>query len=276
MHIAMTSDARSFLEEHENWLHHDLASSVLVLNVAQSIRDIPDYCESPWLAAVRGGDRPLLIAVRTPPRSLLLSGGEAEALVELVPTVRMLFADLPGVIGPRAMVESFAEALAPGAWHEHMAMRLYRLDAVSWPQDMAEGQLRALTPADLPLLTRWIEGFRFDIGLQDPTPAPTAAQRMHDLGRGWLFESQGQPVAAVAGAERVLGTAHVDFVYTPPELRGRGYATAATALLSQQLLDRGASACFLFTDLANPTSNGVYQRIGYRPVCDYADLAFDS
>ena len=63
-------------------------------------------------------------------------------------------------------------------------------------------------------------------------------------------------------------------IYTPPELRRRGYASALTAALTQMLLDRGRRFCFLFTDLANPTSNSIYQRIGFRPIGDYRVVAF--
>ncbi|MFN8562638.1 MAG: GNAT family N-acetyltransferase [Anaerolineae bacterium] len=65
-------------------------------------------------------------------------------------------------------------------------------------------------------------------------------------------------------------------VYTPPELRGRGYASGCVAGMSQILLDTGRQFCFLFTDLRNPTSNHIYQVIGYEPVCDFTDYAFDS
>ena len=63
-------------------------------------------------------------------------------------------------------------------------------------------------------------------------------------------------------------------VYTPPPARGKGYATNCTAAVSQLLLDAGWAYCALFTDLDNPTSNSIYQKIGYRPVCDYADYHF--
>jgi hypothetical protein len=63
-------------------------------------------------------------------------------------------------------------------------------------------------------------------------------------------------------------------VYTPPELRGNGYATALTAEVSQRLLDGGRTFCFLYTDAANPTSNAIYERIGYRKVCEAAAIAF--
>ena len=63
-------------------------------------------------------------------------------------------------------------------------------------------------------------------------------------------------------------------MYTPPELRGRGYATALVAQLSSQLLAEGRRFCFLYTDLANPTSNAIYERIGYVRVCESAEIAF--
>jgi predicted GNAT family acetyltransferase len=63
-------------------------------------------------------------------------------------------------------------------------------------------------------------------------------------------------------------------VYTPPALRKRGYASALTAALSQELLDSGRKFCFLFTDLANPTSNRIYQQIGYQAVCDVDEYRF--
>ena len=65
----------------------------------------------------------------------------------------------------------------------------------------------------------------------------------------------------------------VSAVYTPPEHRGRGYARACTAALSQILLD-SYQFCFLFTDRANATSNYIYQQIGYKPVCDVDEYRF--
>ena len=63
-------------------------------------------------------------------------------------------------------------------------------------------------------------------------------------------------------------------VYTPPEHRGTGYGSAVTAAVSQHALDAGARDVILFTDLANPTSNSIYQKIGYRPVYDSTELEF--
>jgi predicted GNAT family acetyltransferase len=64
-------------------------------------------------------------------------------------------------------------------------------------------------------------------------------------------------------------------VYTPPDYRGRGYASACTAALSQQMLYAGYQYCFLYTDLSNPTSNRIYQNIGYELVCDIDSYRFE-
>ena len=72
-----------------------------------------------------------------------------------------------------------------------------------------------------------------------------------------------------------LNGVRVSTVYTPPEFRRRGYAAACVAALSQRLLDSGKRACFLFADRANATSNGIYQRIGYRQVAEFGEYFFD-
>jgi predicted GNAT family acetyltransferase len=78
-------------------------------------------------------------------------------------------------------------------------------------------------------------------------------------GLAWLWDDGG---TTVAGASRIGP------VYTPPAMRGRGYAGALTAHVSRMVLDEGALAC-LYTDLANPTSNRLYAAIAYEPVADF-------
>jgi hypothetical protein len=91
----------------------------------------------------------------------------------------------------------------------------------------------------------------------------------------YLWED-GVPVSFACGSKSLPSAARIGPVYTPPEYRRKGYATACVAALSQQLLERGCHSCFLFTDLANPTSNYIYKTIGYRPVCDWHDYSFIS
>jgi predicted GNAT family acetyltransferase len=112
------------------------------------------------------------------------------------------------------------------------------------------------------------------LGLLTPAEARASAEQRVAAGEIFLWVD-GEP-RSMAG--RARPTAHgiaVNGVYTPPEWRGRGYATSCVAQVSARLLDEGRSFCVLFTDLANPTSNAIYARIGYRGIRDYAvyDLA---
>ncbi|MBV9379765.1 MAG: GNAT family N-acetyltransferase [Streptosporangiaceae bacterium] len=91
-----------------------------------------------------------------------------------------------------------------------------------------------------------------------------------------LWEKDGVPVSVAGITRRVAGMARIGPVYTPPELRGRGYAGAATAEVSRAALAAGVGEVLLYTDLANPTSNALYQRIGYQPVEDRVVLSFGS
>ena len=84
----------------------------------------------------------------------------------------------------------------------------------------------------------------------------------------------GDRVSMCSRSRPTLHGASIGLVYTPPGLRGRGYASACVADLSQRILDSGKAFCTLFTDLANPTSNAIYQRIGYRPLCDFREIRF--
>jgi predicted GNAT family acetyltransferase len=116
--------------------------------------------------------------------------------------------------------------------------------------------------------------------LEESDPGRLEARSMveHRLASGdggfLLWVDGGETVSVSGWGGPTPNGIRVGPVYTPPELRGRGYATALVAELSQSLLDGGRSFVFLYTDLANPTSNAIYERIGYRMVCESAEIAF--
>jgi predicted GNAT family acetyltransferase len=89
-----------------------------------------------------------------------------------------------------------------------------------------------------------------------------------------LWIDEGTPVSLAAAGGATPSGLRVGPVYTPPQRRGRGYASAVTAAVSAGALARGWEYCFLFTDLANPTSNRIYRRLGYEPVCDVDQWVF--
>ncbi len=275
MHVLTFTEAAAFLDQAESWLVGRITENNLVLGIATTERKRPGtYGPDPWFALVLEGERPVLAALRTPPRPVVASQGDLAAVSALVEALRREQPDNPGVVGPRAVAEAVARCWSGEPWRELMAMRAYELTAILPDERRPAGTLRPVKDHERPMLVRWIEGFRRDAHLRDPTPAIDTARRMMEGASAWFFEVDGRPVATVAGRADLPGAARIGMVYTPPELRGRGYGSAATADLSARLLSGDTRACFLFTDLANPTSNAIYQRIGYRPMCDYADLAF--
>ena len=90
----------------------------------------------------------------------------------------------------------------------------------------------------------------------------------------WCDSAPGRMVSMAIWTGLTPHGVRIGMVYTPPQFRGRGYASNCVAALTRRLLDSGRSFCFLFTDLANPTSNKIYQAIGYRHVCDFRKILF--
>jgi predicted GNAT family acetyltransferase len=114
---------------------------------------------------------------------------------------------------------------------------------------------------------------------EDPGDERLARSVDHNLsavGAGFALRDDGGPVSFAGYGNETRHGVRIGPVYTPPEHRSRGYASAVVAGLSQQLLDEGRRFCFLFTDLANPTANRLYARLGYKPVCDAAEIVFDT
>jgi hypothetical protein len=133
--------------------------------------------------------------------------------------------------------------------------------------------------ADRPLLLEWLRAFTFEA---IPRPEEDIERMEHLLDTRfigedaamWLWERDGEPVSLAGYTGPTLTGTRVGPVYTPPEHRRRGYASALVAELSGFLLGRGHRACFLYTDLANPTSNAIYERIGYERVAEAAEIRF--
>ncbi|HET8660765.1 MAG TPA: GNAT family N-acetyltransferase [Micromonosporaceae bacterium] len=224
-----------------------------------------------------GPDGPTAVALRTPPRALLVTDMSKAAVDALAD--HLAPAELPGVNGPNMVADRFAlrYASATGACaYPGKAFRMFRLDAVTAPTPLPAGRLREATPADRDLLVEWVDAFIRE-ALPDDPPGDPAGPVDGRLARGgllWVWEAGGEPVSTAYLTVPVVGVTRVSGVYTPPRLRGRGYASACVALMSQRALDAGALACMLYTDLSNPTSNKIYQAIGYRPVADTREWRF--
>jgi predicted GNAT family acetyltransferase len=152
---------------------------------------------------------------------------------------------------------------------------LYRLDVVTPPSGVP-GRMRPMTEADVPLVTAWILGFHHDALPFEPfsdAEARANAIARPAAGMTYLWEVDGVPVAMAALARPTRNGITVNAVYTPAGHRRRGYASALVAALSTEGLAR-RSFCVLYTDLANPTSNAIYQAVGYRPIARSKNVRF--
>jgi predicted GNAT family acetyltransferase len=155
-------------------------------------------------------------------------------------------------------------------------MRLYRLGELAWPDPAPDGEPRVAAAADAPLLADWFTAFAREV--HDQGEEDHRADVRDKLGYGGIsfWQAGGRPVSMAAVTRQVAGMIRIGPVYTPPEFRGRGYASAVTAELSLRAREAGAAEVLLYTDLDNPVSNSIYQRIGYRGVEDRVVLAFSA
>jgi predicted GNAT family acetyltransferase len=129
------------------------------------------------------------------------------------------------------------------------------------------------------LILEWIKAFNrdaLDEEIEDERAERTFNRHVAstDATGIYVWEEAGEVVSIAAGTRPTPNGISIGLVYTPPEKRRKGYASACVAALSQRLLDSGYTFCSLYTDLANPTSNHIYQEIGYRPLCDADDYVF--
>jgi predicted GNAT family acetyltransferase len=155
-----------------------------------------------------------------------------------------------------------------------MSQRIYTLTEVAAPTD-ASGHVRWARESDIPLVTSWFQAFCEEAVPGDPPTDPeTNVRRFMETGKLALWDD-GQPVSMAGSSRGTPNGATVSAVYTPPECRGHGYASACVAALSQALLADGNQFCTLYTDRSNPTSNKIYQQIGYRPIADCAMYRFE-
>lgn len=190
-----------------------------------------------------------------------------EAIVALVDHAVDAGIQLPGVSGVAATAALFA-----GQWTERtksaatpaQGQRIYEVEQLATPRH-SEGRIRAAEASDFELLVEWFDAFGREAG-ERASDAAAAVQRRLGLGHLWVWDDGG-PVAMAGLSEARAGVVRVGPVYTPPDRRNRGYASALVGELSATVLGRSLR-CILYTDLANPVSNSIYRSIGYRAVAE--------
>ena len=270
---AFLEAARPELAEHEAE-HH------LVLGVAESMIATPPAsflfavtihdAHGLVLAALMTGSRPLLVASDRPSIATY-----APQLVDAIATAHQTPSH---VIGAEGQIEALVDEWTRRGRSARVVMhqRAYKLTQVSdLPQ--VPGQLRVATLDDLDLVTEWVAAFEHEAmsGVLQLNSTRAIAERRINSGEVFLW-CDPEPRTMAGSARPTQHAIAVNAVYTPPERRRRGYATACVAAVSRTLLARGFEYCVLYTDLSNPTSNAIYTNIGYRPVKDFVMFALSS
>lgn len=265
--------AAAFLEAARSGLGAHEAEHHLVLGVAESMITTPSRGYL-FAVTVHDGNGLALAALMTSSRPLLVASDRL-SIAKYAPLVWDAIASAnhspSHVIGTVGQVEGLV-----GEWlrrrnsaHVVMHQRAYKLTHVS-DVPRVSGELRVATTDDLDLVTEWITAFETEAlsGVLPLNSTRAVAERRVNAGEVFLW-CDPDPRTMAGSARPTQHAIAVNAVYTPVEWRGRGYATACVAALSSELLGRGFEMCVLYTDLANPTSNAIYTRIGYRPVRDF-------
>lgn len=274
--VSRTQEVDEFLASAGAFLAEREAEHNLLLGICGSVKRTPDiFGDDPPRFAVATDESLTVLGatVQTPPFNLVLSCVDDPTAIDALADA--LTGDpLPGVLGPKQVVARFVErwTAATGRSAElETAERIYRLERVIPPRP-ASGSWRIAEAGDRELLARWLLEFRAEAVPNEPAIRDALAVADRWVARvnriGYLWIDGGEPVCMVGAGGETPNGVRIGPVYTPPEFRGRGYASNLTAVTSQEELDAGRRFVFLFTNLANATSNKIYRSIGYEPVCD--------
>lgn len=271
------SKATEFRDRVLPFLRRNEAQNCLGLGIIDTLINRPEIYPRAHLWALTGDGQVMGAAWMTPPHPIGLTEMPPQAMDLLISEVAQLPQRPQAVTGPKPQSDRFRDhwtALHGLRVKSTMEQRIYQLAAISMPFSVP-GEMRIVNQGDQALLEAWNLGFIGDCGLNDSLEsAKDYAARAIKTGSRYLWVAHGAPVSMAGASGSTPSGVRISWVYTPKELRGRGYASALVAALSQRMLSEGRKFCFLYTDLANPTSNSIYQKIGYRPVCDAAHHTF--
>ena len=259
------------------FLNRNEAQNCLGIGVVNTLISSPETYPKSYLWAFTDAGQVVGAAWMTPPQPIGLTEMPSKAIELLIQELSNLPDRPNGVVGPKSQTDCFKDRWTKA--HKltipfTMEQRIYQIVDVKMPFHVS-GEMRVAKRHDLELIEAWSLKFMIDCGLGNDlqTAKESASRAIRNKGRYlWILNGEAVAMAGVSGP--TPSGIRVSWVYTPDHLRGKGYASAVVAALSQRMLSEGHKFCFLYTDLANSTSNSIYQKIGYQAVCDSVHHTF--
>ena len=269
--VAFQSNPRDFLDRCGKVLEKDPIEHNLILTLCQNAEKKRAAGEDGDIrcAILSDSGEFIVAAVQTPPHNLALSKMKSPDIGQLAETLVKHKFEFPGIVGPSDVTAAFAEqwtALTGRQFTEYMDQIIYMLKGRELLMPAVEGVLRFVVPNDVKLVTEWISAFSKSSLLKaeqiSAKDAKLQAEELVKTGRMAFWTVNGKPVAqaSVSGTDRV---ARINRVYTDPEHRGHGYASALVAHLTKLQLDQGKKMSCLYADARNTKANSIYRKIGY-------------
>jgi GNAT superfamily N-acetyltransferase len=277
MHLTVHQSAAGFLSAAGAFLNAAEAENSIASISAARIISAPTRDDADtYLASIDEAGTVVAAALHSNAGGVLLTAGPTAALTLLATDMALRGRAPKSMIGPLAACETFAHEWIGRTGQRHSLrfhLRHYELRLPPCvPQ--AHGHMRLPRPDEHDLLLGWQLAFIDEVRLSDE---PARAQRMfaRRLEQGTVRVWDNDGIVALAGyGDAGTDVARVAPVFTPPEHRRRNYASALVGELSRELFEQGKRAMFLTTDVANPTSNSIYRRIGYVPMADHYHFDF--
>lgn len=279
MRIIQYHKGEDFIADNLALLEQEEAANNLIIGLAFGIAAGKYPVEDCLIFSAAVGNRTLLAALQTPGRNLTFYG-EPQAISSAVEWLHAYCKThnhtIPGLVAPKALTDAFAIAWQKQtgiAWKIHMAQRVFQLNEVSSIAE-ANGSLRKATQIDKPTIAQWLIQFHKEaIGQDIRGEEMERAQRILDADRLYLWEDE-RIVSMAASTRGTKNGVSINAVFTPKAYRKQGYASSCVANLCRILLAQGYQFCTLFTDAENPTSNKIYQEIGFREVAKFQAVDF--
>ena len=284
MQVVRYKNPETFRAAVEPYLLIDEPRHNLIFGLLQTLIEQPDVYPDFRLWRVEELGETVGAALVTLPHKLVLAApAREETVVMLAQTLAQDALPLSGVVGGLPEANTFATAYheaGGGCATERMEQGIYALEAVS-ELPIPPGHARMAQLDDLDLLLAWTRAFSEEADTGSHWDEGEARRRLahrleDDSPSGYWIWEHGEPVSLTGYVAPTKTGIRIGPVYTPSALRQQGYATALVAHVSREMLAHGRRFCFLYTDMANPTSNAIYQRIGYRLVCGSAMISFAS